>query len=367
MLESKGDYAGAEPLYRRALEASERGLGSEHPDTLGKVNDLAFLLQRRGDDAGAETLHRRALEARERVLGPEHIDTFRSLHNLSMIVCGKGNSKEAIRMMDRVLGGYRHLLPADHPNILIAKQDLACYMERDGNTTTAETLFREALAGYEQKLGCDHPDTLRTVNNLAGLLDKIGKTEEARVLHLRYLKAQAANNYASPLVLRQLAGTFYRLGEYSEAELLLKRVIQNNFELSGNHCHLARVLILTGRDREAREEVAKAWEHHTEGPPYVVPRILLFQLLFATLGQDQSTLIDSQSTFVLGQLKTALQNDAAFAEWAMQPVLDHLRSRLRTQDLELLTTLVAALNDRTKLPNLERFPEWREARPQPLE
>jgi hypothetical protein len=33
----------AEPLYQRALEAQERTLGSEHPDTLLSVNDLAEL------------------------------------------------------------------------------------------------------------------------------------------------------------------------------------------------------------------------------------------------------------------------------------------------------------------------------------
>ena len=55
LLESKGDYAEAEPLYRRALEASERVLGPEHPDTLTSVNNLAGLLraQRRLRGRGA--------------------------------------------------------------------------------------------------------------------------------------------------------------------------------------------------------------------------------------------------------------------------------------------------------------------------
>jgi hypothetical protein len=34
--DSKGDYEGAQPLYERALEARERVLGKEHPDTLAK-------------------------------------------------------------------------------------------------------------------------------------------------------------------------------------------------------------------------------------------------------------------------------------------------------------------------------------------
>ena len=53
---SKGDYDGAEPLHRRALEARERVLGREHPDTLQSVNNLAALLYRNGDYDAAEPL-----------------------------------------------------------------------------------------------------------------------------------------------------------------------------------------------------------------------------------------------------------------------------------------------------------------------
>ena len=44
-LHRAGNLAGAEPLYRQALEVRERTLGSEHPATLTSVNNLAYLLQ----------------------------------------------------------------------------------------------------------------------------------------------------------------------------------------------------------------------------------------------------------------------------------------------------------------------------------
>ena len=49
-------------MYERALEASERVLGAEHPDTLASVNNLAALLMSKGDYAGAQPLYERALE-----------------------------------------------------------------------------------------------------------------------------------------------------------------------------------------------------------------------------------------------------------------------------------------------------------------
>ena len=40
-----GQLKDAEALYRRALEAHERTLGADHPDTLRSVNNLAICLK----------------------------------------------------------------------------------------------------------------------------------------------------------------------------------------------------------------------------------------------------------------------------------------------------------------------------------
>jgi len=70
---------------------------------------------------------------------------------------------------------------------------------------------------------------------------------------------------------------------------------------------------------------------------------------------------------LLGKLKTALRSDAAFMEWTMQPILDHLKPKLSQSSHALLAALVAALNDAKSLPALDAFPAWRDAAPQPLE
>src|SRR5258708_6353938 len=44
-----GDYAGAEPLYRRALAINEKALGPNHPDLATGLNNLATLLKAKGD------------------------------------------------------------------------------------------------------------------------------------------------------------------------------------------------------------------------------------------------------------------------------------------------------------------------------
>ena len=59
LLSEKGDLDGAEPLYRRALEAREQKLGPEHPDTLTSMNNLGLLLMDKGDLTAAHAAFKR--------------------------------------------------------------------------------------------------------------------------------------------------------------------------------------------------------------------------------------------------------------------------------------------------------------------
>ena len=63
LYQAQGRYGEAEPLYRRALEASERVLGKEHPDTLTSVNNLAALYFVSGDWGRAAQLWRQSTAA----------------------------------------------------------------------------------------------------------------------------------------------------------------------------------------------------------------------------------------------------------------------------------------------------------------
>ncbi len=123
-LQSRGQYKGAEPLLRRALEGFERVLGAEHPDTLNSVNNLAELLRSQGEYAEAEPLYRRALEGYERVLGAEHPSTLNSVNNLAALLESQGEYAEAEPLLRRALEGYERVLGHDHPNTLIIRNNL---------------------------------------------------------------------------------------------------------------------------------------------------------------------------------------------------------------------------------------------------
>ena len=65
VLRTEGDFAGALPLYERALAIREQVLGPEHPDRATSFNNLADLLDAQGDAVGAAAIRARAGRSRE--------------------------------------------------------------------------------------------------------------------------------------------------------------------------------------------------------------------------------------------------------------------------------------------------------------
>ena len=105
LYKTQGRYVEAEPLIKRALEASERVLGKEHPDTLRSVNNLAVLYRTQGRYAEAEPLSKRALAASERVLGKEHPDTLGSVNNLAELYFAQHDWTRAVQFWRRSASG----------------------------------------------------------------------------------------------------------------------------------------------------------------------------------------------------------------------------------------------------------------------
>ena len=124
-------------------------LGPEHPDTLISVNNLASALFSRGDFAGAEPLFQRTLAAHERILGPEHPDTLGSAHNLAMVLESQGDLANAESLYRRALMGLLKISAANgrpHPQLRAVMGQLAGCLEGQGRRfaevqTTLETIL----------------------------------------------------------------------------------------------------------------------------------------------------------------------------------------------------------------------------------
>ena len=90
-----GDFAGAEPLFERALLIRESALGPKHSLVATSVDNLASVYRVRGDAAKAVSLYEAALAIREQVFEREHPAVVQSLRNLGLMYWETGDWKQA--------------------------------------------------------------------------------------------------------------------------------------------------------------------------------------------------------------------------------------------------------------------------------
>jgi hypothetical protein len=161
---------------------------------------------------------------------------------------------------------------------------------------------------------------------------------------------------ADPYAVRLEAYQSYLQGRYERAEALLRGLIRRGFEPADTHSHLARTLIMLDRLSEARVVVGTAWGLRATAPSDVIARVLWFQSYFS--------LIDGTDPGVsLGRLKGLLMSTEAFNSWALQPLLDRIRTTVSREAFGLLSAIFDAWSNRERLPDLEAFPAWRTAAP----
>ena len=98
-----GKYSEAIPLAQQVLAIRERQLGSDHPDVVKAINDLAVAYEGQGRYVDAEPLYQRALAIREDALGPYHLDVAESLAKLGRLYLLRGRIADA----ESVLGQAR--------------------------------------------------------------------------------------------------------------------------------------------------------------------------------------------------------------------------------------------------------------------
>ena len=172
---------------REGLARAERLLGSAHPEVAKHLNNLAALLRITGQYAEAEPLYRRALAIDEQTKGPDHPDVARDHNNLAVLLRTTGRYAEAEPLYRQALAIYEQVRGPDHPDVASALNNLAFLLRTIGRYAEAESLYRRAVAIDEQAYGPDHLDVAADLNNLALLLRTTGRYAEAEPLYRRAL------------------------------------------------------------------------------------------------------------------------------------------------------------------------------------
>jgi tetratricopeptide (TPR) repeat protein len=89
-----GNYGRAVVVAKKALQVAEANAGKIHP-MWPSLNNLAQLYATQGQYAQAEPLYKRTLAIKEKALGPDHPDVATSLNNLAALYRATNRGKEA--------------------------------------------------------------------------------------------------------------------------------------------------------------------------------------------------------------------------------------------------------------------------------
>ena len=237
LYQAQGRNAEAEPLLKRALDTYERVSGPDHPNTVSVVDNLAALYEAEGRYGEAEPLYKRALQAREGLLGPENKDTLTSVSRLADLYQAEGRHGEAEPLYQRAADARERVLGAEHADTIASVNKLALLYKEQGRYADAEPLYRRALTANEHTLGPDHPLTLDTASNLATLYQATRRYDEAEQLYKRIFESKdrllGAENLQTLCVVDKLATLYGEQGRFGDAELFQKRALEARDRILG--------------------------------------------------------------------------------------------------------------------------------------
>ncbi|MFO7737347.1 MAG: tetratricopeptide repeat protein, partial [Desulfatiglandaceae bacterium] len=182
LYDSLGDYASAEPLYKRSLAIKEKTLGAKHPSIAISLNNLAGLYTNLGDYTRAEALYKKSLGIMEKVSGPNHPDVGKILNSLAMLYWSTGDYTRSMQLLKRSLAIKEKSLGSEHPNVAKSLMNLAALYTTLDDYAGAVPLYTRSLAIMEKALGPTHPEVAKVLDNLAGLYFSFGDLARAKPL-----------------------------------------------------------------------------------------------------------------------------------------------------------------------------------------
>jgi eukaryotic-like serine/threonine-protein kinase len=144
-------------VLTRARATRSAILGTDHPDTLGSMSNLAGAYQDAGQPDRALSMYEEVLAARRAKLGPDHPDTLDPMNNLAGAYQAAGQLDRALPMFEEVLAASKAKLGPDHPNTLAFMSNLATAYQAAGQLDLAASLLGEFAAIQKRKEGADSP------------------------------------------------------------------------------------------------------------------------------------------------------------------------------------------------------------------
>jgi len=177
----RGDKA--EPYYQKAIDASTKSRGADHPETLLISANLASLLIGQKKDDEAIELLEKTLEAQRRVLGRGHRQALITLNNIAYIYNRSSKSSKAIELLNEGLIDAKETNEVTEPTVIMLQLTL-------GSTYYQNELFEEAEAVL----------SIARKHAIEGMGENSQYTIQCTVVLARVFLAQSKPQLAIPLL-----------------------------------------------------------------------------------------------------------------------------------------------------------------------
>jgi len=151
--------------------------GAEHPAVAESMHNLAGLLWNKRDLAGAEPLYREALEIWRRTLPANHLNIAAVLDGLGCVLLARKVLPEAESLLRESLAIREGQQPPTHQLRCITMSMLGELLARQGKFEEAEPLLIKAYDGLKEQ-----PDKIpkqETVTRLIWLYEQWGRPDDA--------------------------------------------------------------------------------------------------------------------------------------------------------------------------------------------
>lgn len=257
---------------------------ANHPELLGSLRNMCWVIRLRGDYREARELGQELLTSHHQVFGPDHHSTLKAAKDLAIAMrLAEGGTQGVVEDAENVLRRYQRILGEGHTDSLGAAVAFENALRESGRVAEATQMAERTLEMHSRVYGPDHPFTLGCQGNLALLRRLAGQPERARELHedalTKLRTALGPDHYYALTCAIGLAGDLAALGRRAEAAELGRQTLSGlrGAELGEDHpatlaCafDLSLDLAALGEDDEARALNAETLERYrrTQGPDY---------------------------------------------------------------------------------------------------
>ncbi|MCP5116902.1 MAG: DUF898 family protein, partial [bacterium] len=261
-------YEPARAAYLRSLAIRREVKGDDHTSVAASLMNLGYLASYQDLSMEAIAYFAEATAIRERQLPPADEEVIESYVRLAWEHYYQGNNENAERLFRHVIAATEEVAGEGGIELASLWDEIAEFYQAIDDTGQEEAAWGRGLAIREKKFG-ESDELVDPLDDLADVYYDSNRFEKALPLYERALAIEKSEHGTDSVAysdaLLEVAYTKWSLDEYTEAEELLKRVIEIRSALGPVEAPTAEVWDQLGNLHVQRERYGDAVAAYEEG------------------------------------------------------------------------------------------------------